>query len=108
MAGLHGIPGPVPSGHPAMTASKCPRAAHLSLCRCASDGANLSRRIVVALDSSSRNYKLRRTEFCCRLPLDGSPLMTDLVLKPGLCFAGLYDLEGLVSVDPPFVAHLAP
>src|SRR5712671_3774397 len=33
--------------------------------------------------------------------------MTDLVLKHGLCFADLYDREGLVSVDRAFVAHLA-
>jgi NADPH-dependent glutamate synthase beta subunit-like oxidoreductase/NAD(P)H-flavin reductase len=33
--------------------------------------------------------------------------MTDLVLKHGLCFAALYDREGLVRVDRAFVAHLA-
>src|SRR5712671_1819872 len=33
--------------------------------------------------------------------------MTDLVLKHGLCFADLYDREGLVRVDQAFVAHLA-
>jgi NADPH-dependent glutamate synthase beta subunit-like oxidoreductase/NAD(P)H-flavin reductase len=33
--------------------------------------------------------------------------MTDLVLKHGLCFADLYDREGLVRVDRAFVAHLA-
>ena len=33
--------------------------------------------------------------------------MTDLVLKHGLCFADLYDREGLVSIDRAFVAHLA-
>src|SRR3984893_5733594 len=33
--------------------------------------------------------------------------MTDLVLKHGLCFAELYDREGLVRVDRTFVAHLA-
>src|SRR5260370_40742505 len=33
--------------------------------------------------------------------------MTDLVLKHGLCFADLYDREGLVSIDRAFVVHLA-
>src|SRR6266436_1962363 len=33
--------------------------------------------------------------------------MTDLVLKHGLCFADLYDREGLVRLDRAFVAHLA-
>src|SRR3981189_921288 len=33
--------------------------------------------------------------------------MTDLVLKHGLCFADLYDREGLLRVDHAFVAHLA-
>src|SRR6266481_8894933 len=33
--------------------------------------------------------------------------MTDLVLTHGLSFADLYELEGLVSVDRAFVAHLA-
>jgi hypothetical protein len=32
--------------------------------------------------------------------------MTDLVLKHGLCFADLYDREGLVCLDRAFVAHL--
>ncbi len=33
--------------------------------------------------------------------------MTDLVLEHGLCFADLYDREGVVRVDRAFVAHLA-
>jgi NADPH-dependent glutamate synthase beta subunit-like oxidoreductase/NAD(P)H-flavin reductase len=33
--------------------------------------------------------------------------MTDLVLEHGLCFADIYDREGLVRVDRAFVAHLA-
>ena len=32
--------------------------------------------------------------------------MTDLVLKHGLCFADLYDREGVVCLDRAFVAHL--
>jgi hypothetical protein len=33
--------------------------------------------------------------------------MTDPVLKHGLCFADLYDRDGLVRLDRAFVAHLA-
>ena len=33
--------------------------------------------------------------------------MTDLALKHGLDFAGLYDRDGLVTLDRAFVAHLA-